>query len=583
MKTDWNLKLLYKSVKDPAIERDVRAFELASERFANKYSGKDFTKSEGVLFLALKDSEKLLESSTSATRAYMYFMYRRELNSQDSSSESMLNRLTDRLTKAGNRTIFFDLKIGKVNKVMQRKFLNSKRLADYRYLLERAFEESKYQLTEAEEKILSLKSLPANSMWIDGVEKVVSKQTVRFKGKDLPIAEAINMVSMLPVKERRKLMKSTLEALKLVSDFSESEINAVFTNKKINDELRGFKKPYSATALSYENDEKSVEMLVKTVTNNFAVSRKFFELKKKLLNLTELTYADRAVGIGSTAKKIPYKNAYKIVYDAFKEFGVEYSDTLERMSKNGQIDVYPKKGKGGGAFCSSSIGLPTFVFLNQVNSFDSLMTLAHEMGHAIHGELSKEQKPIYQEYTTSVAETASTFFEEVVFDAVFKTLSKKDQIIALHDHIQSDIASIFRQIAFFNFENELHNLVRSAGMVPKEDIAKLLNKHMGAYMGKAVSITDLDGYFFVTVSHFRRPFYVYSYAYGQLISKALFARCKEDKKYGSEVRKFLSAGGSKNPKDIFGDIGINTNSSKIFQDGIKKIEEDIDKLKKLAG
>ncbi len=104
---------------------------------------------------------------------------------------------------------------------------------------------------------------------------------------------------------------------------------------------------------------------------------------------------------------------------------------------------------------------------------------------------------------------------------------------------------------------------------------------MVAYLGSSFKLTDLDGYFFVSWSHIRRFFYVYSYAYGQLISKALYKKYKEDKTYIEKIKQFLSAGGSKSPEDIFKDIGIDTSKPEFFIEGLKSIEEDIKNLETL--
>jgi oligoendopeptidase F len=212
---------------------------------------------------------------------------------------------------------------------------------------------------------------------------------------------------------------------------------------------------------------------------------------------------------------------------------------------------------------------------------DSLKTFAHEMGHAIHAELSKSQPPLYENHTISVAEVASTFFEHIAFEEVFPRLNKKEQIIALHDRINDAIATIFRQVAVFNYELEMHTLIREKGALSKEEMANLHNKHMKAYLGPQFGLKELDGYFFVSWPHLRYFFYVYSYAYGELISMALYKKYKDDKNYIHEIKKFLSAGGSKSPEDIFKDIGIDTSKPAFFAQGLKNLEEDITKLEKL--
>lgn len=581
-KTEWDLTLLYKSSKVKQIEEDVRLTEKAFDSFAIRYTkNKQHLKNEKALFRALQELEEL-GARPEIGRPMVYFSYIKELDSTNQEAESMLNKLSDRLTKADNKILFFELELGKIPRKVQEQFLKSMILMPYRYFLENLFESSKYDLSEAEEKILNLKSLTSRSLWIQGLEKVLNKQTIEHDDKQIPVGEAMNIISQLGTESRRSLHRKTMAVFRGLSDFAESELNAIVLDKKVGDELRGYKHPYSGTILRYENDEKSVLNLVKVVTKHFPTAHRFYALKAKLLKLPYLEYADRSTSIGQTKRKIPFKDAVEIVRGVFYDFDSRYGSIFDRFLKNGQIDVFPKRGKTGGAFCSSSTGLPTFVLLNQVDDFHSLSTLAHEMGHAIHSERSKDQRPIYQDYTTSVAETASTLFENILFNAVFKEMSPEEQLIALHDKVQSDIASIFRQIACFNFEHDLHMGIRREGSLSKEQIAALLNKHMSAYMGPAVHFTEDDGYFFVYWSHIRRFFYVYSYAYGELISKSLYEKYSKDASYASAIDTFLSAGGSKKPEDIFKDIGIDTTKPAFFTEGLKTIERDLDKLEKLV-
>lgn len=579
----WNLSLLYTSSNDPRIEEDMCAIERAYARFEKKFRGKDFSSSPAVLAPALKTYVSLLED-VSSMRPLLYFSYKRELNAHDHEAERMIQQYSERLKKAGNKVTFFDLALGKIPTKTQKDFLKDERLAPFTYHLVRIFKTAAHDLSEPEERLLTLLSSPAQSMWIDGVDKAVSTRTVLHQGKKISLNEATALVSHLhSAPKRRALWRAVIESLKTISEFSESEINALYTKKKITDELRGFVQPYEATVLGYENDLRSVETLVAAVTKAFPLAHRFYRLKKKLLGLGELTYADRAAPLDGVKMQYPFPEAARLVGTAFGEAHPRYQEILNRFIESGQIDVHSRPGKSGGAFCSSSHGNPTYVLLNHTGDFNSVLTLAHEMGHAIHGERSKAAQPIlYEDYSTSVAETASTFFEGYVFEHLTKTLSEKERRVVLHNRIQDDIATIFRQIACFNFERELHTLVRTKGWVPKEEIAALLNTHMHAYLGDAVTLSPEDGYFFVTWSHIRRPFYVYSYAYGQLVSKALLARTKQDPRYIEKVDAFLCAGSSDTPERIFKQSGIDTLSPDFFAEGLVSIARDIDELERLA-
>ena len=188
---------------------------------------------------------------------------------------------------------------------------------------------------------------------------------------------------------------------------------------------------------------------------------------------------------------------------------------------------------------------------------------------------------MFNEYSYSLAETASTLFEYIAFDAVVGTLPRKEQVIMLHDKINNSISTIMRQIACFNFELELHNTIREKGFVPKEDIAALHNKHMQAYLGPVYRMIPEDGYMFVSWSHIRRFFYVYSYAYGLIISQAMLRKYRNDPSFWKNIEQFLSAGGKDTPEHILKEIGIDVTKPDFFREGLKAIEDDIDKLESL--
>jgi oligoendopeptidase F len=418
-------------------------------------------------------------------------------------------------------------------------------------------------------------------MWVKGVEKALNSKTVEYKGQKLPLSKASQNISELPTKDRRNLHTKLLTKCSEVQDFAETELNAIITYKQIEDELRGYQLPYEATVLSAENNLETVETLVETVTKAFDLSHQFYQLKAQLLELDELSYADRAAKIGSFDRKYKFEQAYNLTYETFQNLNPEFSQILKKMLNNGQLDVFPKKGKVSGAFCSSSINNPSFVLLNHTNDFNSVLTLAHEMGHAIHSELSKSQPVIYQSYSTSTAETASTFFEQFVFERLIQDFSQKEKIIALHNQLQQDINTVFRQIALFNFELDLHNQIREKGYLSAHRIAQLLNKHMQTYLGPLFKLNDLDGKSFIIWPHIRYFFYTYTYAFGHLVSKALVNQVKEKPQNIQKVKQFLAAGGSNNPQHIFQEIDINITQPNFFTQGLEVVKEDLEKLKML--
>ncbi len=579
----WNLKLLYKGYNDPQIEKDIVNIEKDIDDFVTKYdiTEKNYLRDENLLLEALNDYEKLNEKNDIDVMSYFSFI--QSLDASDKTATAKLELLGNRLTKIGNKMTFFIISIGKIEKDMQKIFLESQRLKHFHFFLKSVFDTAKYHLSIQEEKIMSLKSQTSYDMWVSGNERILNARTVKYKGEMLPIAKALDMVQSLGKSSQRKeLSKAITIVLKDVASFSEAEINAIMNNEKVNDELRGYTKPYEGRIVSCENDMGVVEDLRETVTNSFHISKRFYKLKARLLKQKRLGYYDRVAKIGKIKTTFSFENSLKIFRDILAGIDNRFVNILDNYINNGQIDVYPKIGKTGGAYCSGSYKRPTFVLLNHIDDLHSFTTFTHEMGHAFHTELSKKQGILYHSYSLSLAETASTLFETIALDAVLEKLSPKEQIIVLHDKINDDISTIFRQIACFNFELELHNTIRERGYISKEEIVEIHNKNMKAYLGPLFDIGEDDGYFFVHWSHIRNFFYVYTYAYGQLVSKALISKYYKDKSFWKSIEKFLEAGGKARPEEILEEIGIDVRSGEIWKEGLGQIERDIERLERLT-
>lgn len=580
-KDQWDLKALYyTSEKDPRIEEDVRAAEAAYARFAKKYVRSAFTTSVTVLAQALKDKEAML-GEPRFSRPGRYFGFRRAVNAADAVAEKQLNLISDRLTKAGNSTLFFGVQLSKIPKQQQRVFLKAPELAKYRYYLSELFKDGAHTLTEAEERILNLQSNVSYEMWVDGTEKILSKTTLSFNGKTVPLPEAIETVNTLPAKQRSKLWHLVLDELAPLSAIAENEYNAIITNAKTLDELRGYERPFSSTVSQYEYDEPSLRSLLDVVsTRGFKLSADFYKLKASLHGTKQLAYEHRNLPIGKP-RRIPYEKAVNICKDVFYSIDEQFGRIFESMLTHGQVDVFPRHGKRGGAFMSNAIGHPTHVFLNHTNDFQSLETLAHEMGHAFHSELSKVQSPLYENYSICTAETASTLFENLVFDAVYEKSSDATRLVLLHDRILRDISTIQRQIAFFNCELEIHETIRSQGAMTKEELSRVTARHLRSYLGNSVRVTERDGLSFVYINHFRYGFYVFTYAFGLIMSSALAERYKRDRNELGSLKKLLSAGGSDTVRNIFKSVGIKTDDRATYESGLDRLERDIAAFKSL--
>lgn len=580
IQTTWDLPgLFYKSPTDKQLLADVDTAEKKYLAFAKKYARRDFTKTDVALLKSLHDYRAL--SDTNLDKVFVYLFLCREKNAADVKAEQALNQLQQRVTQFSNTTIFYSLALGRLPAQRQKSLLRNETFKKYHFLLKGIFENAKYTLSEAEEKIMSLKSLTSRSLWISGTEKIVNNATITVNGKDEPLNGAMLEMLDAPKARRHALWKGVSSKLKEIGPVAENELTALLLDKKISDELRGYEKPYSATVRSFDTTEKSLEALEEAVTTHgYKASKRYYALKSKLYG-KKIDYIDR----DDYSKRLPpvtFKTAVTICRDAFYDFNPIYGGIFDEMLQHGHIDVYSHKGKGGGAFNISSVNTPTMVMLNHSSDFGSLRTLAHEMGHAIHAYRSKKQDILYEDHSVVTAETASTFFEAVVGRSLMDQMTESEKTIYLNALIRDKIATMIMCIARYRAELEMHETVRRQGSMTWQEMSAVLAKHFRQYCGSAINITDDDGLSVIAKTHYRRNFYQFTYSFGVIASSIMFKRCQESPEYKTQVDTFLCAGEKDSVENIFKEIGIDTTKPAVFQEGIELLNNEIDLFESLV-
>lgn len=367
-------------------------------------------------------------------------------------------------------------------------------------------------------------------------------------------------------------------------DIAEAEMNAVLDDKKSDDELRKYKRPDEARHLGDDMDSSSVDAMLEVVSKRFDISARYYKLKAKLLGLSKLEYHERNVPYGNLDKKYSYEDSLKLVHKTLSAIDKNFGEIIEGFINQGRADVFPAKGKRDGAFCVHwKIEHPTYLLFNHTDKLNDVLTLAHEFGHGINNELMRnKQNSLNFETPLSTAEVASTFMEDFVLDELMKEANEELRLALMVMKLNSDISTIFRQVACYRFEQELHEGFRDKGYLSKEDIGKIFQKWMSAYMGPGVEQSSGAENWWIYWSHIRSFFYVYSYASGLLISKSLQHSVKKNKKFVEKVNEFLSAGTSDSPRNIFLKTGIDIHDKNFWESGIAEIESLLNETEKLA-
>lgn len=589
LQTQWDLSGLGSGLKDPFFtsERELVAKKYSS--FARKWKkDRSFLIEESALKKALDQYEKL---SRIGTRELTYIYLLRQVESTDINIQKAEKKAEEFYQKMSQEIRFFTLALGDIEKKNQKKFLRSEVLVDYKHFLETIFAQSKYRLSEKEENILSLKSGVSHGNWQSMLGQFLAKEAAqvfvlenkKVVKKDCTFAEIQSLTHHKNKRIRNKAAETVHLILAKHVELAEKEFNSILENKKIDDDLRGYERADHARVLSDDISFEIVDTMTEVVSDNFKLAKDFYKLKSQIMKVDKLAYHERNVSVGEIDQSFDYTQSVDLVGQAMENIDSDFSDIYQKMIDSGKIDVFPRKGKRGGAFCMYwGHADPVYVMLNHTDRVTDVTTLAHEMGHAIHGTLSKKESSLNYGHSLFSCEIASNFCEEYVFDLISKDLSDKERLVLNMEKIGSFVSSVHRQVAAYNFERQIHDDFRQEGYLSGEYIGKIFTKHMKSYMGTSVLQDSGAENWWVYWGHFRRPFYVYTYASGLLMANAMRAKVTENPEYISSVKKFFSTGTSMSPQELFDSIGIDITDPHFWQSGIDEVKYLLRETKKLA-
>lgn len=590
MQTTWNLEQYQTKFNTPeSIESELTRLQTLTNTFRNAWKDRtdEFT-SANTLATGITEYQTWQTECVNAGALGYYAWLEQQLDSTSAENKARYAKVMELATKLANDVQFFELSIGKIDAEAQTELLAAPELAPYRHFLQRNFDSSKYQLSEPEERILNLKSTTAYERWVQLLSERLDQESRTVLTEDGEVEKPFNDLFGLLQSTDEAVRDSAAAAitgvLQQYAPIAEAELNAVLQDKKVNDDLRGFDRPDAARHLSDDVSSEVVDAMMAAVQEYNSLAHELYQLKAELLGKDTLKYHERNVPIGSVDKKYPYADAASLVSEVLSEVDPEFGSIYDSFNENGQIDVLPRVGKSGGAFCVYwNTELPTYVLLNHTETLNDVLTLAHEMGHAINNEMMrKEQRELYFSTSMATAEVASTFMEDFVLERLLADADDELRLSLAMKRLDDDISTIHRQVACYQFERSLHEALRAESYLSRERIGELFTNAMSAYMGPAVEQPDWATDWWIYWSHIRRYFYVYSYASGLLISKSMQAMVREDKGNIELVKQFLSAGSSKSPQTLFADMGIDITDTAFWRKGLDAVREHLEETRELA-
>ncbi|HVY33377.1 MAG TPA: M3 family metallopeptidase, partial [Caulobacteraceae bacterium] len=344
--------------------------------------------------------------------------------------------------------------------------------------------------------------------------------------------------------------------------------------------------PAASRHLANEVDAEAVDALEAAVVQHYPrLSHRYYALKAKALGRKTLDYWDRNAPLDQAQpRRYDWEEAKALVLASFDQLAPAFADKARAFFNNPWIDARPRAGKSSGAFSHPvTSDKHPYVFLNYMGERRDVLTLAHELGHAVHQTLAAPLGTLLADTPLTLAETASIFGEGLVFDRLLADASQAERRALLAGKIEDGLNTVVRQIAFHRFERLFH-AERLTGEVSPDRIGDIWLQVMGESLGPAVKLNPGYEYYWAYVSHFvHSPFYVYAYAFGDLLVEALMEeRLKDPAGFAPRYEALLAAGGSQTYVEALKPFGLDPREKSFWEGGLHRMERLIDEFEALG-
>lgn len=575
IKTEWDLeKHFFSSIEDPRIKEGIEADNKQLEAFIQKYEGKIAGLSDEEFLNFLNESDELNQNMM---KAHYYFSYLNTLNTQDQDVLKKMGELHNLWAENSSKTLFITEELKEVgyDKLIERSELES--YASIKNYMIGLANDLKYTLSKPEEKV-SIEMGKVTSILDDIYTELTNSFEFEVNGEKKTKSQ-IYADRMSKDEELRKESHKVLH-----EKYGEHQIvlgniyKSVCKQNVCGIKLRGYDGVMHTRNLSEEMDDEVVNKLLEMVKSNYHLFHRHLKNKARLLGKDKVEFHDFLAPIPSNDlnDEMSFEDGYELYMNCVKKFDQDFYNYSREIFEDGRVSVFPSKGKMGGAYASYNKNKDSFVMLNHTPDFQSVMTLAHELGHAIHGWLSQAQPYSVYHSPLSLAETASIFNETFVFEEIMKTVGESEREYYIVKNLDDIFSTMFRQVMYVDFERECHQRTLDGEELSYEDFNEIWLRKSQEYYGPDVELPEYVKYGWSIIPHiFHTKFYCYAYSFGNILSFNLYQMYKDSnnkEEFVEMYKNILRAGGSKRPKDLLAENGIDITSSDFYNGAFAVVE-----------
>ncbi len=528
MNSEWSLDVLYKGYDDPKFIADfAKVDEVVSNTKAFAAKMNDMDPKEALLTY-IHESET---NSQLFSDLFSYASLRSSTNTKDAESASVIGRLMNKLSSTAKEDTAIRRFIAGIANLDE--IINSDPLLkEYEYMLRNIREDQKHMLSDECEEVMSLYNISGGSAWSDLQSYLTSSVMADYRGDQIGLSSVRNLAYDPDPSVRKDAYEAELACYDKIKDSVAFSLNSIKLQVLNSTRLRGFDSPLQATLYNARMTRETLDALLSSMQDYMHIFRKYLRLKAEALgHKNGMPWYDMFAPLGSSNKKYTVEEARDYLLNIFRGFDSDLANMVERAFNESWIDFYPHEGKVGGAFCSGLEGhRQSRVLTNFDGSFSDIVTLAHELGHAFHNFNLEKHRPLNNDYSMPVAETASTFNEHVVMDAAIAAAQTDEERLTLIESQLMDTTQIMCDIySRYLFETAVFENRSNDFMFPDKLCELMLNAQKEAY-GDGLDPEFLHPYMWLCKGHYYSSglsFYNFPYAFGGLFARGLYAKYNE--------------------------------------------------------
>lgn len=572
MSTEWSLKEIYPSFESEEFKRDFERFSNFREVF-NSLTLEDNLESIKAAIEALE------EFSVLSSRLGNYINLTLTANTTDETANKYR-------TLFGNAYAALNSAYTKVYKFIgsvETDITSDENLKDYEFYFAEAKQQYKHLLSDELEDVIAKFSISGGDGWEQLFEAMTSGVEGEFKGEKVTLSEIRNMAYDADAAVRKEAYETELKMYDTIKEPIAFALNNIKQQVLTETSLRGFESPLAQTLEASRMSRQTLDALLEAIREYLPQFRAYLKHKASLLGHENgLPFYDLFAPIGESSRRFTIEESKEFLLENFKGFSEDLAQMTKEAYENNYIDFLPRKGKVGGAFCSN---LPFIkqsrILTNFSGSLSDVVTIAHELGHAYHGLHIENHRVLNQEYSMPVAETASTFNENIVMNTVISEASDAEKVALLESQLQDTTQIIVDIYSRYLFESAVFENREKSFMFSKDLEQLMLDAQKEAY-GDGLDPDAMHPYMWACKPHYYSSglsFYNFPYAFGGLFSKGLYAIYQEQPEgFDEKYQELLRATTVTSAEDTAKVLGVDVTDSAFWKKALAQVADNIEQF-----